>query len=65
MASWRCECAQLIETFKIIHEIDKVDKTLFFEFDSGGSRCGPVGSGWVPVGSGVVRWGPVGYLVIP
>ena len=42
--------SDLIETFKIIHEIDKVDKNLFFEFDSGGSRCGPVGSSWV-------RWG--------
>ena len=54
MASWRCECAQLIETFRIIHEIDKVDKTLFFEFDSGGFRCGPVGSRCGPVGSGGV-----------
>jgi len=35
--------SDLIETFKIIHEIDKVDKKLFFEFDSGGSRWGPVG----------------------
>ena len=35
--------SDLIATFKIIHEIDKVDKNLFFEFDSGGSRCGPVG----------------------
>jgi len=55
--------SDLIETFKIIHEIDKDpplsnSKNLFLEFDSGGSRCGPVGSGWV-------RWGPVGYLVIP
>ena len=50
--------SDLIETFKIIHEIDKVDKKLFFEFDSGGSR-------WGPVWSGGVRWGPVGYLVIP
>ena len=63
--------SDLIETLKIIHEIDKVDKNLFFEFDwlvpvwSGGVRCGPVGSRWGPVGSGVVRWGPVGYLVIP
>ena len=42
--------SDLIETFKIIHEIDKVDKNLFLEFDSGGSRWGP----------GVVRWGQVG-----
>ena len=55
----------MIETFKIIHEIDKVDKNLFFKFDSGGSRCGPVWSGGVPVWSGWVRWGLVGYLVIP
>ena len=52
--------SDLIETFKIIHEIDKVDKNLFLEFDSGGSRCGQVGSGGVPVGSGGVRCGPVG-----
>ena len=37
----------MIETFKIIHEIDKVDKNVFLEIDSGGSRCGPVGSGGV------------------
>ena len=49
--------SDLIETFKIIHDIDRVDKNLFFEFDSGGSRCGPVGSRWGPVGSGGVRWG--------
>jgi len=40
-----------------MHPQHEVDKNLFFEFDSGGSRCGP--------DSGGVRWGPVGYLVIP
>ena len=50
----------MIETFKIIHEIDKVDKNLFLEIDSGGSRCGLVGSGVVRWGPGVVRLGPVG-----
>ena len=35
--------SDLIETFKIIHEINKVDKNLFFEFDSGGTRWGLVG----------------------
>ena len=28
----------MIQTFKIINEIDKVDKSLFFEIDSGGRR---------------------------
>ena len=36
-------------TFKIIHEIDKVDKNLFLEIDSGGSRCGPVGYLVIPI----------------
>ena len=28
----------MIQTFKIINGIDKVDKSLFFEIDSGGRR---------------------------
>ena len=28
----------MIQTFKITNEIDKVDKSLFFEIDSGGRR---------------------------
>ena len=30
--------SDLIQTFKIINGIDKVDKSLFFETDSGGRR---------------------------
>jgi len=30
--------SDLIQTFKIINGIDKVDKSLFFEIDSGGRR---------------------------
>jgi len=33
--------SDLIQTFKIINEIDKVDKSLFFEIDSGGRRGHP------------------------
>ena len=30
--------SDLLETFRIVHSIDKIDEELFFEFDSGGRR---------------------------